>query len=159
LVIFNYTNLKTTIMERIARKDIEAQIRATAEKKMISIHVDSGHWGESGVRPLGVASLDSMLRHCTYEEAQKKLKEAFEEAAEKFELPISDLRLAKGWSQGSVIQGIRLETDEELEARIQKETDRKVLFLRNAKNRARAEKYAKERKIRQLKKELEKLEK
>ena len=153
-------------MEKIYRKDIEAQIRENAKKQMVACPLpekqeDGTFWSsfEAGVRPLGFASLDSMFRKCTYEEAQKKLKEAFEDAAEKYNLPIEKLIFVKGWGQGSQIQGERLETDEELEERIQRETDTKVDRLRQAKKDRAYEKARKQKQIKKLEEELAKLKK
>jgi hypothetical protein len=152
--------------KKIYRKEVEDEIRAKAEKKMISHPLkkskgDGTFWEsfETGVRPLGFASLDSMFRNCTYEESQQILKQAFQGAAEQYELPVEKLKFVKGWGQGSQIQGFRLETDEELEKRIQYETDSKVTKLRMAKTREATNRASKKRQIKKLEDELAKLKK
>lgn len=154
------------IMERIIRKNVENEIRINAQKKMIPCPCkkedeDGTFWStlESGVRPLNFASLDSLFRNCTYEEAAEKLKRAFDEAAEEYGISVDKLRFVKGWGQGSVIQGSRLETDEELEARIQKETDEKVATLRWKNQQKRNSESQRKKKIEQLEKELASLKK
>ena len=153
-------------MERIYRKDVEAQMRAKAEKKMVSTPLkrenpDGSFWSsfEDGVRPLGKASLDSLFRNCTYEECKQLLKEAFNDAAEKYDLPIEVLKFVKGWRAGSQIQGFRIESDEEFEARIQRDTDSKVNQLRQYKKNVANDRANKKKQIKKLEAELEKLKK
>ena len=153
-------------MEKIYRKDIEAKIREKAKKKMVSRTLKKSKNGEtfwsgleSGVRPLGFASLDSMFRNCTYKESLIKLKEAFDDAAEHYGVPMEELRFEKGWRAGTNIKGERIETDEEFEDRIQYETDDQVNNLRQLKACKAQAKRDKRAKIEKLQKELENLQK
>jgi len=137
--------------DKIYRKDIEDQIRASAEKQTRTA---------GSYRIAGRVSLNTALKNLNLSEAVALLSSEFDKAAIELGVSVEALRIEKDWSgESSYITGARLETDQELEDRVQYETDREVNRLRQIKQNKINEAYQKKLRIKKLEAELEALKK
>jgi len=139
-------------MDKIFRKDIEAELRARIKREETSA---------GSYRVNGKKSMNTVLKKLTLTETIELLQKEFESAAEKFGVSVEDIRFDKpeSWSGESlVLTAVRLETDEEMETRLRRATDVEVYRRRRIKEDKVRAKYQKKKKIEELKKELEKLQ-
>ena len=141
-------------MERVNRKEIEEKVRKTS---IVKRQIITAGWYEVK----GKRSIHTAINGCNLQETIDLLKEEFNNASKKLGVPVESIIVEKSkWSSSNAhLTASRLETDEEIERRIEHEVNYRVLEIQETKKRASAEKYRKKKQIEKLQKELEELQK
>jgi hypothetical protein len=146
-IIFVYQSIIHIMVTNEQKKQIQDKIRSSVVKEIRTA---------GSVRYRGKQSLDVFLQGADASEAQRRIRDAFFEASIELKVPIEEIKIMKS-RYGSYLTATRLETDEELEKRIQTNIKYEIESLRSAHEyKLRMANY-KQRQIKKLEEELLKL--
>ena len=136
-------------MGRLNRKAIEAEIRKT---KITERQVITAGWYRIDDKMSTITAIKGLSLTPLIE----KLTEEFQAAAKSFGVPLESVIIEKSGAN-SHLTASRLETDKEIEERVQYAVENKVSEIQRNKRWAAEEKYRKKKRIQKLQEELENL--